>query len=189
MFKNNFYGSLVHLAAIDPEEIGAMLARHSSDTEFSRLEDTSPCIPLTKDVVKKWNEKMLENPNIIAFAIRTLAEDRLIGDVGMGGMSWNHGDAFIGIGIGDREFWGKGYGSDAMKLALDYAFDELNLRRVSLSVFEYNPRAIRCYEKLGFQHEGRVRQSINREGRRWDLVYMGILKEEWLALRAGRMNL
>jgi len=56
---------------------------------------------------------------------------------------------------------------------------ELNLHRVSLDVFEYNPRAIRSYEKVGFKHEGRVRQALNRDGRRWDILYMGILREEW----------
>ena len=76
-----------------------------------------------------------------------------------------------------------------MKLVLRYAFTELNLRRVTLNVFEYNPRAIRCYEKLGFQHEGRVRKYLNREGRRWDLMYMGIMKEEWLATTTSHQNL
>jgi RimJ/RimL family protein N-acetyltransferase len=67
-----------------------------------------------------------------------------------------------------------------MKLVLRYAFLELNLRRVTLNVFEYNERAIRSYEKAGFRLEGSQRQAIQREGRRWDMVYMGILREEWM---------
>jgi RimJ/RimL family protein N-acetyltransferase len=189
MDDNYFYGNLVRLAAIDPEEFATMVTRQSRDSECFRYGDTSPCHPIAKETAKKWFEHDLENEHVIAFGIRTLADDRLIGDVGLGGLFWNHGDTFLGIGIGEREFWGKGYGSDAMKLALGYAFTELNLRRVTLDVFEYNPRAIRCYEKLGFQHEGRVRKYINREGRRWDLIYMGILKEEWLASTTGRQNL
>ena len=62
---------------------------------------------------------------------------------------------------------------------LRFAFTELNLRRVSLTVYEYNPRAIRSYEKAGFVVEGRVRQCLNRDGRRWDMLCMGILKEAW----------
>ncbi len=189
MEKNYFFGNLVRLAAIDLEEIAIMVFRQSRDSEFLRLGESGPCHPLTKATVKKWYEKDLENDRMIVFAIRTLADDRLIGDVGLGVFFWNHGDTFIGIGIGEREFWGKGYGSDAMKLALDYAFTELNMRRVTLNVFEYNPRAIRCYEKLGFRHEGRVRQYLNREGQRWDLIYMGIMKEEWLATKTSRQNL
>lgn len=188
--KSAFYhGELVRLAAIDPDEFAAAVSKHSRDSEYFRLEDSAPCRPLAKESVKKWFEKELEEGRVSAFAIRTLENDRLLGDVGLGGISWSHGDAFLGIGIGDRDFWGKGYGSDAMRLALRYAFTELNLRRVTLNVYEYNLRAIRCYEKLGFQHEGRVRKYLSREGRRWDLVYMGILKEEWLTSNISHQNL
>jgi RimJ/RimL family protein N-acetyltransferase len=88
----------------------------------------------------------------------------------------------VGIGIGEREYWGKGYGKDAMRIMLRYAFMELNLHRVSLNVYEYNPRAIRSYEKAGFTVEGRQRQALNRDGRRWDMIYMGSLREEWKRL-------
>lgn len=189
MNSNIYCGELVRLAALDPEEIAAAISRSSHDSEYFRLMDSSPCRPFTKEGTKKWIEKDLEKADFFGFSIRTLADDRLIGDVGLGGVFWSHGDTFLGIGIGERDFWGKGYGSDAMKLALRYAFTVLNLRRVTLSVYEYNPRAIRCYEKLGFQHEGRVRRYVNREGRRWDLIYMGIMKEEWLASPADHQNL
>ena len=189
MDTNYFCGDMVRLAAIDPEETAAAVSRQSGDSEYFRLMDSSPCRPFTKEGTKKWIEKDLENKHTIAFAIRTLADDRLIGDVGLGGLYWSHGDTFVGIGIGERDFWGKGYGKDAMQVVLRYAFNELNLSRVTLNVYEYNPRAIRCYEKLGFSYEGRVRQYLNREERRWDLVYMGIMKEEWLASNTGHQNL
>jgi RimJ/RimL family protein N-acetyltransferase len=189
MIKDIYRGGLVRLAATDPEELAATLSRFSRDSEYSRLLDSFPCRLFTKEGTKKWIEKDLEKEKVIIFAIRTLTDDRLIGDVGLDGMTWNHGESFLGIGVGEREFWGKGYGSDAMKLVLGYAFTELNLRRVTLNVFEYNPRAIHCYEKVGFQHEGRVRKYLNREGRRWDLLYMGITKDEWLATTTSQQNL
>jgi hypothetical protein len=114
------------------------------------------------------------------FSIRTLADDKLIGELGLEVVNWAGRDAFVGLGIGETEYWSKGYGTDVMNVLLHFAFRELNLRRVSLSVFEYNPRAIRSYEKAGFRHEGHVRKALNREGRRWDAVYMGILREEWM---------
>ncbi|HXQ36514.1 MAG TPA: GNAT family protein, partial [Anaerolineales bacterium] len=83
----------------------------------------------------------------------------------------------------ERDFWGRGYGTDVMKVILRYAFMEINLRRVTLSVFEYNPRAVRSYEKAGFVHEGRMRQFLNREGKRWDMLFMGILRDEWINLQ------
>ena len=70
--------------------------------------------------------------------------------------------------------------TDVMNVMLRYAFTEVNLKRVTLTVFEYNPRAIRSYEKAGFHHEGRLRGLLNREGKRYDELFMGILREEWL---------
>ena len=93
-------------------------------------------------------------------------------------------DAFVGLGIGETEYWSKGYGTDVMNVLLRFAFTEINLKRVTLTVFEYNPRAVRSYEKAGFRHEGRLRDLLYREGRRWDNLFMGILREEWLELNA-----
>ncbi|MCJ7660780.1 MAG: GNAT family N-acetyltransferase [Anaerolineales bacterium] len=97
----------------------------------------------------------------------------------MDGVHWSHGDSSVGIGIGEREYWSKGYGTDAMNVILRFAFDELNLYRISLNVFEYNQRAIRSYEKVGFVVEGREREFLRRAGRRWDMIFMGLLREEW----------
>ena len=136
--------------------------------------------------IQKWLEEDLESEKCQAFAIRTLDGDRIIGEIGLDGVRWTHGDCFVGIGLGEREFWGKGYGTDAMKIILRYAFSELNLQRVTLNVFEYNQRGVRSYEKAGFVHEGREREVLLREGRRWDVHYMGILREDWLKLEQER---
>jgi RimJ/RimL family protein N-acetyltransferase len=111
--------------------------------------------------------------------IQTLANDQGIGFVGMDGINWVHGEAWLGIGIGDRRFWGQGYGTEAVRLILKYGFGELNLYRISLNVFDYNGRAIGSYQKAGFKIEGRARSAVKRDGKRWDLVFMGILGSEW----------
>jgi RimJ/RimL family protein N-acetyltransferase len=174
-------GQLVRLVAANSEKDAELLAQWSRDSEYRRLLDTDPASPHSvkqaKEEILKWMEH--EQPNSFGFMIRTLADDRVIGFVGLDGIGWTHGDCFVGIGIGDPEYRGNGYGTDAMRVILRYAFTELNLHRVSLDVFEYNLRAIRSYEKAGFVVEGRARQFLNRDGRRWDLIFMGILREEW----------
>jgi RimJ/RimL family protein N-acetyltransferase len=85
--------------------------------------------------------------------------------------------------LGEPEEWGKGYGSEATRLVLRYAFETLNLNRVWLHVYEYNERGLRAYEKAGFRREGRLRQEMFRDGRYWDTIVMGILRDEWLAAR------
>ncbi len=91
--------------------------------------------------------------------------------------------AWLAIGIGERENWGKGIGGEAMTLALDFTFRELNLHRVQLTVFEYNERAIALYERLGFVREGVCREFMQRDGRRYDMYLYGLLRREWEAQR------
>jgi RimJ/RimL family protein N-acetyltransferase len=183
MYKNIFQGELVRLTAEEPEVSAKAVSRWNRDTEYTRLLDTEQAQLWSVMKMKKWHEKDLEESrsNEFFFYIRTLEGDRLIGFIGLADIRWNNGDAWVGIGIGERSEWGKGYGTDAMRVLLRYAFTELNLHRVSLGVFDYNPRAIRSYEKAGFRHEGREREQLHRDGSRADGLYMGILKEEWEA--------
>jgi RimJ/RimL family protein N-acetyltransferase len=176
-------GELVRLSSLDAQTFAEAVSRWSHDSEYFRLLGTEPSRPYSIQATKEWFEANLGKNELtnFEFGIRTLEGDQLIGETGLMGRNWIHGDMFVGIGIGEREFWSKGYGSDAMRLILRFAFRELNLHRVSLDVFEYNQRAIRSYEKVGFVMEGRARQFLHREGRRWDLIYMGILREEWFS--------
>jgi RimJ/RimL family protein N-acetyltransferase len=183
MESNLLRGSLIRLAADEPAVLGEALARWHIDSEYLRLLDADPTNCFSAKQFTEWIQKDQEKdpPPFYLFSIRILKDDRLIGFVGLDRDVYPHGDAFVGIGIGERDYWGKGYGTDAMEVILCYAFLELNLRRVSLDTFEYNPRAIRSYEKTGFIHEGQARKFLLREGHRWDLLFMGILRDEWLA--------
>jgi len=175
-------GEKVQLVAPNPEMDAELFARWARDSEYLRMLDFDPARQWSIKKYKEWLEKDLvetEKSDNFFFLIRTLVEGRLIGLVGLDGILWNQGTAWVGIGIGEREYWGKGYGTDAMCTILRYGFDELNLHRVSLNVFEYNQRAIHSYEKSGFTVEGRMRQCLRRDGQRWDLIYMGILREDW----------
>lgn len=180
--KNDFLcGSLVRLCAINTATDAEANSKWTHNSDFLRFSDASVAQMYSAKHVAKFFEKELEgeSPIMYAFSIRTLEGDRLIGEIDLSGINWAQGDTFVGIGIGDRSDWGKGYGTDAMRIILRFAFMELNLHRVTLNTFEYNPRAIRSYEKCGFQVEGRQRGMLNRDGKRWDIIYMGILREEW----------
>ena len=182
-------GKLVHLTREDPEVISKLEAEWHLNSEYCRLLDWDPARRFSPYAVQKWIEKQYENPNDYFFTIRLLEDDRIVGGIGLDAVYWTHGDAFVGIGLGQKEDWGKGYGTDAMRIILRYAFTELNLRRVSLDVFEYNPRGVRSYEKAGFVIEGRVRGAVLRDGRRWDVIYMGILREEWLKTQPQELTI
>ena len=94
-------------------------------------------------------------------------------------VEWTNGNGQILIVIGSAEDRCKGYGTQAMKLLLRFAFAELNLFRVSADVPEYNEGAMALLKKFGFVEEVRRRQALERDGRRWDLLVFGLLRDEW----------
>jgi RimJ/RimL family protein N-acetyltransferase len=177
-------GELVRLAPLEPEEFAEAYQRWSTDSEYLRLEDTDTATPTLMSRIKEHFEERDLSPLNYDFAIRTLNGDRLIGTVGLFEIDLASQQCWVGIGIGEREFWGQGFGTDAMREVLRYGFVELNLRRISLDVFGYNQRGYKSYLKAGFTEEGRIRDYLNRGRRRWDLIYMGILREEWEARQA-----
>jgi RimJ/RimL family protein N-acetyltransferase len=183
--RDLFRGELVRLSGEDPETRAKAETLWERDTEFHRLADSEPAQLWSEKKVKEWIEKRDGKENRFGFSIRSLSDDKLIGYIGMV-VEWPQGEGWVGIAIGERDFWGKGYGTDAMRLMLQYAFIELNLRRVSLGLHAYNSRALKSYEKVGFRMEGMMRGDILREGRRSDSFSMGILREEWLAMAGER---
>ncbi len=180
--KDLYHGKLVRLAAESPEFLSQSSIRWDRDTEFHRLVDSDPAQLWSQKKIKEWMEKYMEDDPLdaIRFSIRTLTDDKLIGFLVLR-PDWVHADAWVGIGIGERDYWGKGYGTDAMCLLLQYAFLEANLRRVTLALHSYNLRALKSYEKVGFKVEGVLRGDTLREGNRTDGIHMGILREEWLS--------
>lgn len=174
-----FTGHLVRLSIFDIENDAPRLVEWGRNSEYQRLLDSDPAYLWPLKDIKEWFSKEQDQR---MFIIRELATDQPIGFVGLDGNNWVAGDAWVGIGIGESACWGRGYGTEAMRLILAYGFRELNLHRVSLSVFEYNPRGYKSYLKAGFREEGRERQWIKRDGRYWDMIYMGILRQEWEAL-------
>ena len=182
--KDIFTGEFVRLSAFDPEEMSKAFPRWNRNSEYQRLLNSSARPMQSQKAALKWMEEEVDETSLASyyFSIRTLAEDKLIGELGLDVVNWPGRDAFVGLGIGETDYWSKGYGTDIMNVLLRFAFTEVNLRRVTLSVFEYNPRAIRSYERTGFRHEGRMRNVLNKEGRRWDVLYMGILRDDWFEL-------
>jgi RimJ/RimL family protein N-acetyltransferase len=133
---------------------------------------------------EQWlDEQMRQEPAVQAYVIeapRAPEEWAPIGVVGFQGLDWRNRSVEIGLFIGDKSLWDGGYGTDATRTLVRFAFRELNLNRVLLRVYEDNTRAIRCYEKVGFKEEGRLRQDRFRDGRYLDTVLMGLLREEFI---------
>jgi RimJ/RimL family protein N-acetyltransferase len=181
MSTNLFEGQLVRRSSETPQVMGEAFARWNQNSEYFRLLDSDPAHLWSANKFKEFLERDLDSalPGNLLFSIRTLENDKLIGFVAFDGINWTDRDGYVAIGIGEQDFWGKGFGLDAMRLMLRYGFNELNLHRVSLNVYAYNLRGIHSYEKCGFKHEGRIREFILRDGLRSDMLHMVILREEW----------
>jgi RimJ/RimL family protein N-acetyltransferase len=135
--------------------------------------------PINLRAEEEFIDKALQDEHGLGLGIVIKGTDQLIGGTGLHHIDFRNRHASFGLTIGAKEEWGKGYGTEATRLMVQYAFETLNLNRVWLHVLEFNERGIRAYEKVGFQREGILRQAAFREGRYWNTIVMGILREEW----------
>ncbi len=151
-----------------------------SDPETQTFQTTAPLSVRTweadQEMFRGW---MRDTGSTVGFSIERTEDGELVGQCSLWGMTPTERCATIGIIFG-REYWNHGYGTEALRLVLDYAFKERNLHRVQLTVNANNPRGIRAYEKVGFKREGTAREAFYREGKWQDNVYMGVLKREFL---------
>jgi RimJ/RimL family protein N-acetyltransferase len=172
-------GKLVCLVPYKKEYIPAYL-KWGNDSEVGRY--LMIYLPSTLEQLEERYKENMHNPNMILFSIVTCPSDqqgeKLIGGLGAE-INWKDRNAEIGIMIGEKEFWGKGYGTDTMTLFTEYLFTTLNMNRVELSTFDFNIRAQKCYRKVGFVEEGKKRQDKYQDGKYHDVVIMGILRDEW----------
>lgn len=181
-FPALFTGALTRLAAPLPEDKEAF-ARWSRDDVYLRNLDDDPARPLAESSFANFDTPAT-SPDSFYFHIRTLEDDSLIGFVVLHSVKWTNQSAWLTIGIGEAAYRGRGYGQDVLRLILGYAFGELNLYRVGLTVMAYNAAAIQAYERAGFVREGAQRGAVQRAGARHDLLHFGMLRDEWLAQRA-----
>jgi RimJ/RimL family protein N-acetyltransferase len=173
-----FRGTHVRLTALTHDDLPTLVQWYQ-DSEFLRLFDSRPAYPKTEAELAKWLDELQKEKDTFAFAVRPLEGDELLGYLELDGLDWQHGVCGLGLGIGDRANWGQGYGHEATEMALQYAFDELNLHRVTVTVFSYNQRSMALFEKMGFQREGVFRERLQRDGKRYDMVLYGLLRREW----------
>jgi len=180
-------GRLVALRRPEPGDVDAVV-RWYADPEIARL-TRYQTRPMTQAEVERFFQTRMLAQDALAYAIVELPTWRLIGFTTFSALDGDNGSVMFHITIGERDAWGRGYGTEATELMVGHAFERLGLHRVGLTVFSYNLRAISAYEKAGFSIEGKLRDAIQREGLYFDEVQMGILADEWLERRYGHLPL
>ena len=180
--KNLLVGTKVKLTSINEEDVSEF-KKWYNDVSFMRHYDIVSAIPKNMEDVKEIISDIRKSNTAYIFAVKNFEQQELIGVTGFENISWNNGTALIYIGIGEEKHRGRGYAKEALKLTMEFGFEELNFHRIYLTVLEYNESAINLYERLGFKREGVYREFIHRDGRRYDMYLYGILRSEWDAFK------
>jgi RimJ/RimL family protein N-acetyltransferase len=169
------HGELVRLRAREESDVYHAY-RWANDWETIRF--LGGRYPRSKAFERRWLTERDPSYPHAQFIIETLDGARPIGWTGLHHATPENRCADLGIAIGERDFLEGGYGTDAMRALCRYGFEMMNLHRIELTCYDWNPRALRVYEKVGFQHEGVLRDGIFKAGRWNDLVFMGLLRGE-----------
>jgi len=181
------YEEDIRLRAVEREDIPTFV-RWFNDPEVRR--NLLMFEPMSRVKEERWFDDRLARDNDFLFGIEVPVGDgwQLIGNVGLHQVSWVNSHCIFGIVIGERTFWNRGYGSKATRAALRFAFHTLNLHRVELEVFDFNPRARHVYEKVGFRLEGTRREAIFQDGAYHDEHVMAILRSEFAPPSLGPVS-
>jgi RimJ/RimL family protein N-acetyltransferase len=177
-------GALVFLRPMESEDVELVHA-WQQDGEYRRLMGDPPRSLVMRR--RRFDELLSEQGgDVYSFVICRIDDGQPVGRTDLFHIDRVNGSAAFGIGIGEHELWGKGYGSDAVNALVDFAFGELRLERVYLATDAANARAQRAYAKAGFVVEARRRHAWVENGRMLDEIRMSLLREEWLALPRRR---
>jgi RimJ/RimL family protein N-acetyltransferase len=169
-------GDLVKLRAMEPSDAES-LWRWNHDPDVMRWMEVGYAQSLSQ--VRTWLQERPRNDyGDVLYGVETLSDTTLIGLIRLHGAEPETGCAELDVYLGEKEHWGRGYATDAVRMACRYGFDKMRLHKVTLTVVTENEAARRVYRKVGFVDEGTLRQSFRRDGRWYDKVTMGLLADE-----------
>jgi RimJ/RimL family protein N-acetyltransferase len=139
-------------------------------------------LPMSMHDEEQWFERIAQRDQEekpMAIEIRDGDGWKMIGNCGFFNIEWTHRSGELGIMIGEKPLWNKGYGTETMRLLLKHGFETLNLHRIHLRVYSTNQRAMRAYEKVGFILEGTLRDAVYKHGMYANIHIMSVLRSEW----------
>ncbi|NIA23153.1 MAG: GNAT family N-acetyltransferase [Proteobacteria bacterium] len=134
--------------------------------------------PKTLAAEEEWVRQVKDRKNSVIFNIRA-EDDKLVGNIGLEDICPVDRNAEFGILIGEKEYWGRGIGTEVTKLALIYGFFYLNLHSIFIEVYSFNKRAVKAYENAGFIRDGKLRDATFYRGKYYDSYFMSVIREEW----------
>lgn len=171
-------GEQVYLRPLAREDLNEKYLGWLNDPEATRYLETG-IFPYTLGELEEFYKSVVGKTTQVMLAILDKEADMHIGNVKLGPIYWVHRKATFGILIGEKEFWGRGIGTEVTRLMVEYGFYRLNLNRIDLGVYAEHAAAVRAYERVGFRVEGRFRADMFHEGQYKDRLWMGLLRSEY----------
>lgn len=171
-------GKQIRLRPLKREDLDVHYLGWLNDPEVNDYLEVG-IFPYTMDELQDFYDNLVGSRNQVVLAIVESKSDQHIGNVKLGPINWIHRKATFSILIGDKSFWGKGIGTEATRLVVEYGFYRLNLRKIDLGVYAEHKAAVRAYEKVGFRVEGRFRKALFHRGEYKDHLWMGLLRSEY----------
>jgi RimJ/RimL family protein N-acetyltransferase len=174
MYFKKMVGQKCYLSPIDVNDV-EKFTEWLNDLEITRNLLTYPmmiCLGNEKEMLEKLSREH-------TYSIIDNEKNELIGNCGFNDIDFINQTAEVGIFIGNKKYWNKGYGTEALSLIIDYGFKALNFHNIFLKVYSFNERAVKCYEKVGFKSIGKKREAVLRDNKRYDHIYMDILSNEF----------
>lgn len=172
-------GNKVLLRPMAKKDINDRYLSWINDSEVTRYMETG-FFPVTLKELVQYYKRMTRSKTDVLFSIIKKADGTHIGNIKLGGINWIHRFADLGIMIGDKKAWGRGYGTEACDLLLGYAFKKLNLNKIILGVCSPHAAALKAYKKAGFRIEGRLTDMLHLDGSYIDKIIMGMNSREYL---------
>lgn len=171
-------GSRVNLRPIMEADVPYLL-RWINDPEITQY--LNVYLPMSEAEEREWVKNLhKDKTRNIVFMI--VVDGKPIGTMGLHGINWKSRVATTGALIGEKEYWGRGYGTEAKMLLLNYAFNNLNLRKICSSVLAFNGRSAKALQKCGYKKEGFRKDQYFHDGTYWDEVLFAVFREDWLPL-------
>jgi RimJ/RimL family protein N-acetyltransferase len=180
----NIVGKKVALGPIRKDLLW-LYQRWINDFEVTRTLDL-PMRPFPLEYEEAWYQRSTQSDRDLTFTIYDRKTLRPIGNAGLHQIDYQHRTADFGIAIGEKDFWGRGYGTESAGLILDYGFKTLGLHNIMLQVFSSNSSAIRAYEKAGFRRMGERREAHHVSGEIWNILFMDCLPSDRKLAIEGR---
>jgi RimJ/RimL family protein N-acetyltransferase len=172
-------GKKIYLRELRESDVNESYYQWINTPEINQFLETR-YIPRSLENIKDYVKQMDGKSNEVLFAICDLETQKHVGNIKIGPINWIHGFADLSLLIGDRKFWGKGIGTEAIKLVSKFAFDTLNLHKMKAGCYEHNIGSMKAFKKAGFTIEGQLKKQWKLNGGYCDQILLGLCAEDFI---------